>query len=104
MTGGICRTRATLAIWTAPPGPAELRAALAQVGPARVCLFARDPGADTPEAFIRRLTGLVKHALWPPAPDVRRSRQLAAATAQRTATVWLGLAWLAARGAHLHCR
>ena len=54
---------ATLVIWTAPPGPAELRAALAQVEPARVCLFGRDPGADTPEAFIRRLTGLVKHAL-----------------------------------------
>ena len=88
---------ATLVIWTAPPGPAELRAALAQVGPARVYLFARDPGADTPEAFIRRLTGLVKHAL-----NARAGRapiaQLAAATAQRAATVRLGLAWLAARG------
>ena len=84
-------------IWTAPPGPAELRAALAQVGPARVCLFGRDPGADTPDAFIRRLTGLVKHAL-----NTRCGRapvaQLAAATAQREATVRLGLAWLAARG------
>ena len=88
---------ATLVIWTAPPGPAELRAALAQVEPARVCLFGRDPGADTPDAFIRRLTGLVKHAL-----SVRGGRApigpLAAATAQREATVRLGLAWLAARG------
>ena len=88
---------ATLVIWTAPPGPAELRAALAQVRPVRVCLFGRDPGADTPEAFIRRLTGLVKHAL-----SARGGRapiaQLAAATAQREATVRLGLAWLAARG------
>ena len=88
---------ATLVIWTAPPGPAELRAALAQVGPARVYLFGRDPGADTPEAFIRRLTGLVKHAL-----NARGGRApigpLAAATAQREATVRLGLAWLAARG------
>jgi single-stranded-DNA-specific exonuclease len=87
----------TLAIWTAPPGPAELRAALAQSGPARVCLFARDPDADTPEAFIRRLTGLAKHAL-----NARASRApivaLAAATAQRESTVRLGLAWLAARG------
>ena len=70
---------ATLVIWTAPPGPAELRAALAQVGPAKVCLFGRDPGADTPEAFIRRLTGLVRHAL-----NARDGRapvaQLAAAT------------------------
>jgi single-stranded-DNA-specific exonuclease len=88
---------ATLVIWTAPPGPAELRAALAQVGPARVCIFGRDPGADTPDAFIRRLTGLVKHAL-----NARGGRApvatLAAATAQRAATVRLGLAWLAARG------
>ena len=87
----------TLVIWTAPPGPVELRAALAQVEPARVYLFARDPGADTPDAFIRRLTGLVKHAL-----NTRGGRapiaQLAAATAQREATVRLGLAWLAARG------
>ena len=88
---------ATLVIWTAPPGPAELRAALAQVRPVRVCLFDRDPGADTPEAFIRRLTGLVKHAL-----SGRGGRapiaQLDAATAQCEATVRLGLAWLAARG------
>ena len=88
---------ATLVIWTAPPGPAELRAALAQVGPARVCLFGRDPGADTPEVFIRRLTGLVRYAL-----SARGGRApvatLAAATAQRAATVRLGLAWLAARG------
>jgi single-stranded-DNA-specific exonuclease len=87
----------TLAICTAPPGPAELCAALAHVRPARICLFGRDPGADTPDAFLRRLTGLVKHAL-----SARGGRapvaQLAAATAHREATVRLGLAWLAARG------
>ena len=88
---------ATLVIWTAPPWSRELRAALAQVGPARVCLFGRDPGADTSEAFIRQLSGLVKHAL-----KTHNGRapvaQLAAATAHREATVRLGLAWLAARG------
>ncbi len=86
-----------LAIWTSPPGPAELRAALAQVRPARVCLFAENPGTDRPEAFLRRLAGLAKHAL-----RVRDGRvglaELAAATAQREATVRLGLAWLAAQG------
>ena len=91
---------ATLVIWTAPPGPAELRAALAQVVPAEVLLFASGPGADTLETFIRRLTGLVKHVL-----SARGGRapiaQLAAAAAQRETTVRLGLAWLAARG-HLH--
>jgi single-stranded-DNA-specific exonuclease len=88
---------ATLVIWIAPPGPAELRAALAQVEPARVCLFGRDPGADTSEMFIRQLSGLVRHAL-----KIYNGRapvaQLAAATAHREATVRLGLAWLAARG------
>ncbi len=87
----------TLVIWTSPPGPAELRAALAQVRPARVCLFAEDPGTDRPEAFLRRLAGLVKHAL-----AAREGRAplaaLAAATAQRAATVRLGLAWLASQG------
>ena len=88
---------AMLVIWTAPPGPAELRAALTQVGPARVSLFGRDPGADTSETFIRQLSGLVRHAL-----KTYNGRapvaQLAAATAHREATVRLGLAWLAARG------
>ena len=88
---------ATLVIWTAPPGPAELRAVLAQVRPVRVCLFGRDPGADTAEAFVRRLTGLVKHAL-SARGGCAPVAQLAAATAQREATVRLGLAWLAARG------
>lgn len=88
---------ATLAIWTAPPGPQELRDALAQVQPARVCLFGQDPGLDAADAFLRRLAGLTKHVL-----SARAGRttlaELAAATAQRLAAARLGLAWLAARG------
>ena len=87
----------TLIVWTAPAGQAEWRAALATVQPARVYLFGRDPGLDQPGAFLRRLSGLVKHA--------RRARggqvsvtALAAATAQREAAVRLGLGWLAAAG------
>ena len=87
----------TLVIWTAPPGPAELRAALARVEPAQVYLFGRDPGADTPDAFLHRLTGLVKHALSARAGHAPIA-SLAAATSQRETTVRLGLAWLAARG------
>jgi hypothetical protein len=67
------------------------------VGPAKVCLFAHDPGTDTPDAFLRRLTGLVKHTLSARA-GCAAVAQLAAAAAQREATVRLGLAWLAARG------
>lgn len=87
----------TLVIWTSPPGPAELRAALAQVRPARVYLFAEDPGTDRPEAFLRRLAGLVKHALAARAGRAPLAA-LAAATAQREVTVHGGLAWLAAQG------
>jgi len=86
-----------LVIWTAPPGPAELRLALETVRPETVYLFGRDPGLDQPDAFLRRLTGLVKHAL-----NQRGGRahigELAAALAARAATVRQGLLWLAAAG------
>lgn len=89
-----------MVIWTIPPGPAELRAALAQIRPQRVCLFAQDPGADRPDAFLRRLAGLAKHAL--AAKEGRASLDaLAAAAAQRRIAVELGLAWLAGQG-HIH--
>jgi single-stranded-DNA-specific exonuclease len=86
-----------LAIWTTPAGPAELAAALAAVAPGTVYLFGLDPGMDEPAAFLRRLAGLVKHAL-----AARGGRigvaALTVATAQREAAVRLGLAWLAERG------
>jgi len=62
-----------------------------------VYLFGMDPGLDHPEAFLKRLAGLTRYAL-----NSRQGRvsvsTLAAATAQREATVRQGLAWLAARG------
>jgi hypothetical protein len=86
-----------LAVWTAPPGPAELHAALARVAPARVYLFGLDPGLDRSDALIQRLAGLVKHSLR--AYDGRTTlASLAAATAQREATVLAALEWLVARG------
>jgi single-stranded-DNA-specific exonuclease len=87
----------TLIIWTTPPGPGELRAALEKSSPETVYLFAVDPKLDEPETFLRRLAGLIKHAL-----QAREGRvwvsTLAAATAQREATAWAGIAWLLARG------
>jgi single-stranded-DNA-specific exonuclease len=88
---------AELVIWTAPPGPEELRAALAAVGPERVVVFARDPGMDEAAAFLGRLAGLVKRALRVDEGRVELET-LAAATAQREATVRRGVAWLAAKG------
>ena len=86
-----------LAIWTVPPGPAELRAALKRTQPRHVYLFGVDPGYGTPNAFLGRLAGLVKHAL---SAHGGRSHisELAAATAAREGTVRAGLTWLAAQG------
>jgi single-stranded-DNA-specific exonuclease len=91
-----------LVIWTTPPGPRELQAALDRVSPETVYLFGVDPGLDRPEEFLKRLTGLVRYAL-----NSREGRAkvsaLAAATAQREVTVRAGIAWLSARG-HLAVR
>jgi single-stranded-DNA-specific exonuclease len=86
-----------LVIWTTPPGPAELRAALERVSPHTVYLFGIDPGLDKPKEFLARLAGLVKWALRSDLCQIRIS-SLAGATAQREATARAGLAWLAARG------
>ena len=86
-----------LVIWTIPPSSAELRAAVEQVKPETITLFAADPGLDTLEAFTIRLAGLVKYALANRNGEVTLAA-LAAASAQREVTVRAGLEWLAARG------
>ena len=86
-----------LVIWTIPPGNAELRAAVQQVRPSRVYLFAADPKLDERPQFIQRLAGLVKYSLGNRQGEVTVA-SLAAATAQREITVRAGLEWLAARG------
>ncbi len=87
----------TLVFWTTPSSPAEVRAALEASQPKRVALFAVDPGLDKPDAFLRRLSGLVKHVL-----NQRGGRatlaELAAATAQRETVALLGLRWLVSNG------
>lgn len=87
----------TLVVWTAPPGPRELDAVLAEVSPRVVALCGVSILEDSIEPFLRRLAGLLKHDL--------RQRQgqvflpgLAAACGQRLATVRQGIEWLAARG------
>ncbi len=86
-----------LIVWTTPPGPAELRTVLEKVAPETVYLFGIDPGLDHPEAFLKRLAGLTRYALNSHQGRAKVST-LAAATAQREATVRQGIAWLAARG------
>ena len=84
-----------LAIWSIPPGPAELRAVLKRVNPETVYLFAVDPNMDQPEPFLKRLAGLLKYAIRVNQGSVLLS-VLAAATAQRLPTIRAGLAWLEA--------
>ena len=86
-----------LAVWTAPPGRAELEAALRRAAPPVVYLFGHSPGRESSEVFLQRLAGLARYAL-----QANRGRAslpaLAAATAQRIETVRCGLSWLGARG------
>ncbi|HUW08911.1 MAG TPA: single-stranded-DNA-specific exonuclease RecJ, partial [Anaerolineae bacterium] len=88
-----------LVIWTAPPSHDVLQAALQRATPERVYLFLVDPELDSPQVFLQRLLGLLKRALREggTANGVSVSR-LAAATAQREATVSAGLARLEAGG------
>ncbi len=86
-----------LAIWTTPPGPEELAAALKQASPQVVYLFGVDPETADLAAFLNRLAGLVKYALNNQEGQVDLPK-LATATAQREAAVRAGLAWLAAHG------
>ncbi len=87
----------TLVIWTIPPGRPELQAALNQVKPKQVVIFAVDPGIDQLDAFVQRLAGLVKRSLHSDERLVSIQR-LAAATAQRAAVARSGLRWLVSSG------
>jgi single-stranded-DNA-specific exonuclease len=86
-----------LVLWTLPPGPQELRAALELVQPEEVILFAHDVGLDEANRFLEQLAGMVRHALR--AHDGRMDLAAAAAAlGHRTRTVEAGLAWLVAGG------
>ena len=87
----------SLVIWTVPAGGIELRAAIERVSPGVIHLFAVDPQLDKLGIFIERLIGLVKYAL-KSNQGLAKISNLAAATAQREATVKAGIEWLAARG------
>ncbi|HEY5984510.1 MAG TPA: single-stranded-DNA-specific exonuclease RecJ [Anaerolineales bacterium] len=86
------------AIWTAPPGPHELSAALKVVMPRVVYLVGRRPDAPVvAHEFLKQLGGMVKFAM--------REREgyavvseLASACAARELSIRLGLEWFVASG------
>jgi hypothetical protein len=84
-------------LWTTPASQEVLRAVLEKTAPEKVYLFAVDPGLDSLESFLKRLTGLIKSSLTTEDGWVKPSK-LAAATAQREATVRAGLSWLEGQG------
>jgi single-stranded-DNA-specific exonuclease len=86
-----------LILWTIPPSPDELRAALAKVHPRTIYLFAVTDPVELPERFIGRLAGLLKYAINQRGGKVSFS-ELETGTAQRTATVRKGVKWLASQG------
>jgi len=84
---------ASLAIWTIPPGPHEIQVVLRKVKPAKIYLFGINPGMDEPEAFLKRLVGLLKTRI-KSFQGIASLSSLAAATAQRIPTIKAGLEWL----------
>ncbi len=91
------RPAETLIVWTAPPGPVELAAALARVGANRLVIFNRRPEELSVETFLPRLGGLIRYVL-----RARRGEttldELGGLLAQRGDAVRAGLRWFEARG------
>lgn len=88
----------SLVIWTPPPAPSDLAMALRVVSPQTVYLIGAGRPPDRPSEFLERLAGLVKYGLKAYQGRLEIAA-LASATAQREATVRVGLAWLEAKGA-----
>jgi single-stranded-DNA-specific exonuclease len=86
-----------LAIYTAPPSPVELQAALETVRPKRVYLFGIPPLTEKADSFLSRLAGFAKYTINQKGGKVT-VRELAVATGQREGAIRLGLEWLAAGG------
>jgi hypothetical protein len=86
-----------LAIYTAPPSSADLRAALETVRPKKVYLFGVSPAPEKPDSFLARMAGLAKYAINQKGGKVTIA-ELAAATGQREGAIRLGLEWLTAGG------
>lgn len=87
----------TLVIWTLPPGPDVLHAALAKVSPTKVYLFSATAGLEQLEPFLKYVAGVAKYALKSTGGRVDIPR-VAALTANRESAVRLALAWLEAQG------
>ncbi len=87
------RPAETLVVWTIPADAITWQAALKEVAPQRVALFAQEPPWNTPEALLQQVAGLAKYSL------LRRDGLLpmdilAARTARPQATIQTCIDWL----------
>ena len=86
-----------LVVWTTPASPEELNLVVEKVCPQTIYLFAAGGAPQTAEAFLNDLAGLLKYAVMRKGGKLTWA-ELAAATAQKKATIRHGVEWLAARG------
>jgi single-stranded-DNA-specific exonuclease len=86
-----------LVIWSIPPGLGVLQDAIRVSAPHQITIFGNPTTMDQPDAFLKRLAGLVKFSINQRGGQVNLV-QLAAATNQRMETVQLGLKWLQTYG------
>jgi single-stranded-DNA-specific exonuclease len=87
----------TLVIWNIPPGLSELNQMLETVKPLRVAFFGLNSANDLLAGFLKQLAGLVRFVINKRKGEVSIT-ELAAATAQREATIRKGIAWWIAHG------
>ena len=86
-----------LAIWHTPPSYNVLSEIIDRAEPDTIYFFARSPGLDTQNQFLKRLSGLVKHSIRNNVEGIPL-HELAAAMAHNPGTIQMGLVWLDAKG------
>ncbi|MGD8822178.1 MAG: single-stranded-DNA-specific exonuclease RecJ, partial [Anaerolineales bacterium] len=91
------RPASALVVWSMPASLELLNDAIQTVQPARLFLFAQQPGFASPVEFSKELAGLIKFALSQRGAQVSVAR-LAVKTGHEQLTVEAGLRWLASRG------
>jgi single-stranded-DNA-specific exonuclease len=86
-----------LVIYTTPPSPVDLRAALDLVKPVKVIVAGISPASPRTDEFLSQLAGMTKYAINNKGGKAS-IKELAVAAAQRESAVRIGLEWLAAGG------
>jgi len=86
-----------LAIFTTPPGSAEMKKIIEKVKPNKVYLVANNPQVEKTDEFLSRLAGMTKFVISKKGGKTTIS-ELTAVIAQRESTVRIGLEWLSAGG------